>query len=205
MSNLKQLSINRHEKRKHQTRKRILQSAIELFMELGYDDVTISHIAENADVGRATFYLHFADKIDLSIALINQNAQYMIDKAGENLQHMSMRERSYYSWLDMFQSIATQVPYYHALMGKDILEILHRNREYTAARYIQELEQGNYDLELELPIEFVGNFLAGAVQQTVGWWVNTGLQSTPEDMAGMMYRIIYRESPPFLANPKSDS
>lgn len=205
MSNLKQLSINRHEKRKQQTRMRMLQSAIQLFLEHGYDNVTISAIAEDADVGRATFYLHFADKIDLCIAIINQNTQFIIDRAGEQVQHMTLRERSYYSWVEMFESVQTQIPYYYALMGKDILEIFQRNREYTVAQYIYNLEQGNYDIELGLPHEFVGNFIAGAVQQVIGWWIQSNMQYTPQEMAGMMYQIIYRVSPPFMEMSKPDS
>ena len=198
MSNLKQVSINRHEKRKQQTRMRLLQSAINLFVEKGYDNVTISEIAEYADVGRATFYLHFNDKIDLCIALINQNTQHIIDRAGEQVKEMTMRERSYYSWVEMFEAVQTQIPYYYALMGRDILEIFQRNREYTVAQYVYNLEQGNYNIELDLPHEFVGNFLAGAVQQVVGWWIQSDMRYSSKDMAGMMYYIIYRESPPFL-------
>jgi AcrR family transcriptional regulator len=204
MSNLKQVSINRHQKRKQRTRTRIMQSAIDLFMEHGYDNVTLSAIAEEADVGRATFYLHFDDKIDMCIAIINQNTQHIINMAGENNKDLSMRERSYYSWLEMFTVVQTQMPYYFALMGKDMLAILQRNREYTVAQYLSNLEQGLYDIELDLPHEFVANFLAGAVQQVIGWWIAAEFKHAPQEMAEMMYNIIYRESPPFLTDTTHD-
>jgi len=198
MSNLKQMSINRHEKRKRETRRRIMKSAIRLFMEKGYDNVTISEIAEEADVGRATFYLHFDDKIDMCIAIINQNTHHIMEQTNEHVRHMTMRERSYYSWLEMFTVVQTQIPYYFALIGKDILQIFERNCEYTVAQYLENLEQGKYDIELDMPHDFTANFLAGAVQQVIGWWIESNFKYTPEQMAEMMYRIIYRDSPPFL-------
>ncbi len=205
MSDLKQLSTNRHEKRKQQTRTRIMQSAVDLFMQHGYDNVTLSAIAEEADVGRATFYLHFDDKIDMCVAIINQNTQHIIELAGEQVKELTMRERSYYSWLEMFTVVKTQIPYYFALIGKDMLAILQRNRDYTVGQYLANLEQGNYDIELGLPHEFVANFLAGAVQQVIGWWIASDFKYTPEEMAEMMYKIIYRDAPPFLTDAISDT
>ena len=205
MSNLKQMSINRHEKRKQQTRIRIMQSAVELFMQKGYDNVTISEIAETADVGRATFYLHFDDKIDMCIAIINQNTQHIMEQTGEHVKHMTLRERSYYSWLEMFKVIQTQLPYYFALIGKDILQIFQRNREYTVTQYFYNLEEGKYDIELDLPNDFTANFLAGAVQQVIGWWIESNFKYTPEQMAEMTYKTLYRESPPFIKSSTLDS
>lgn len=197
MSNHKQLSINRHEKRKQQTRNRILESAIHLFMEKGYDNVTISEIAETADVGRATFYLHFQDKIDLSVALLNQNTRYMIEHTTEQVKTLTMRERSYYSWLEMFTSVEKQIPYYLALIGKDTLEILQRNRDYTVKQYLYNLEQGNYEIGLVVPLEFAAHFIAGAVQQVLGWWMQSDRKYTPKDMADMLYLMFYREHAQF--------
>ena len=43
-----------------------LQGAlIELILERGFEAITVSDITERADVGRSTFYAHFADKEDL--------------------------------------------------------------------------------------------------------------------------------------------
>lgn len=205
MSNLNQMSINRHEKRKLQTRIRIMRAAVNLFLAKGYDNVSISEIADMADIGRATFYLHFNDKIDMCIAIINQNSQFIIDRVGEEVQHMTMRERSYYSWLRMYESIETQTQHYFSLMGRDFLEILQRNLEYTVALYVENLEHGKYDLEVDLPNEFVGNFLAAAIQQVTGWWMMSGFEYTPKQMAEMTYKILYRESPPFIESAKPDT
>jgi len=55
----------RIEKRKAETKYKIIRSAMELFTELGYSKTTVNLITERADIGYGTFYQHFANKSDL--------------------------------------------------------------------------------------------------------------------------------------------
>jgi len=48
----------------------IVQTAITLFREKGYEAVTIADIVDAAGIGRSTFYKHFANKKDLFIECI---------------------------------------------------------------------------------------------------------------------------------------
>ncbi|MFE3189541.1 TetR/AcrR family transcriptional regulator [Nocardia sp. NPDC059240] len=43
-------------------RERLEVAALELFVENGYAETTVAHIAERAGVNRATYFRHFADK-----------------------------------------------------------------------------------------------------------------------------------------------
>lgn len=43
-------------------RERLESAALDLFVENGYDDTTVSQIAERAGLNRATFFRHFTDK-----------------------------------------------------------------------------------------------------------------------------------------------
>lgn len=49
-------------------RGRLQQSAMELFIERGYDDVAVADIVERAGLGRRSFYNHFADKREVVFA-----------------------------------------------------------------------------------------------------------------------------------------
>ena len=46
-------------------KQRIMQAAEELFRTRQFHEITLDSIAEQADVGKGTIYLHFADKDDL--------------------------------------------------------------------------------------------------------------------------------------------
>ncbi|MGN6126906.1 MAG: TetR family transcriptional regulator, partial [Humibacter sp.] len=47
---------------------RLRRAAIELFLERGYDDVTVVQIADRAGLTRRTFSRYFADKRDVLFA-----------------------------------------------------------------------------------------------------------------------------------------
>lgn len=53
------------DQQKQQTRRKLLESAKQLFIDRGYAAVTIDDIASEVGCSRATFYLHFASKMDV--------------------------------------------------------------------------------------------------------------------------------------------
>jgi AcrR family transcriptional regulator len=56
------------ERKQRQARERIIKAAEELFFTRGFDDVSVSDIAERAEVGRTTFFRHFSDKQEVAFA-----------------------------------------------------------------------------------------------------------------------------------------
>ncbi|MGH3262561.1 MAG: TetR/AcrR family transcriptional regulator [Trebonia sp.] len=56
------------ERKRRRARERIVQAADELFSAHGYDKVSVSDIAERAEVGRTTFFRHFGDKPEVVFA-----------------------------------------------------------------------------------------------------------------------------------------
>ncbi|MFJ8439313.1 TetR/AcrR family transcriptional regulator [Kitasatospora griseola] len=61
---------DRRERRKRETRDRILTSAVDLIVERGYEATTYDLIAERADLGRQTVFNHFPRKEDFVAAWV---------------------------------------------------------------------------------------------------------------------------------------
>jgi AcrR family transcriptional regulator len=61
-------TISRRERKKRDTRRRILDAAMQLMADKPYDDVRIEDICLAADVANATFFLHFPNKSALVLA-----------------------------------------------------------------------------------------------------------------------------------------
>lgn len=53
---------NRRERKKEETRDRILKAAFKLFVQNGFENTTIDQIADMADIGKGTFYNYFSSK-----------------------------------------------------------------------------------------------------------------------------------------------
>ncbi|WP_147264659.1 TetR/AcrR family transcriptional regulator, partial [Streptomyces sp. NBRC 110611] len=52
----------RRERKKAQTRKALADAALRLFLERGYDGVSVKDVAEAADVSVTTLFKHFSGK-----------------------------------------------------------------------------------------------------------------------------------------------
>ncbi|MCS5733805.1 TetR/AcrR family transcriptional regulator [Herbiconiux daphne] len=50
---------------KPDARERLVEAALDLFTEQGYDETTVAQIAERAGLTRSTFFRHFSDKREL--------------------------------------------------------------------------------------------------------------------------------------------
>jgi AcrR family transcriptional regulator len=57
--------LGRRERRKRETKDRIVECAVALFASRGYDSTTMEDIGDCADVSRATVFNHFARKDDI--------------------------------------------------------------------------------------------------------------------------------------------
>lgn len=63
---------NRTQRRVSKTRNRLLKGALFVFAEVGTEAATIEMITQRADLGKGTFYRHFADKNELVSVLVEQ-------------------------------------------------------------------------------------------------------------------------------------
>jgi AcrR family transcriptional regulator len=65
--------VSRRERKKQQTAQKIASAALRLFAKRGFDRVTISEIAEAADVARGTLFSHFPTKESLVLAAVGDD------------------------------------------------------------------------------------------------------------------------------------
>jgi AcrR family transcriptional regulator len=67
-------------------RERLLHTAKRLFTERGIDNVGMSEVAKTAEVGQATLYRHFKTKMDISLALLDEDQRDLQERALHQLR-----------------------------------------------------------------------------------------------------------------------
>ncbi|MFI6504856.1 TetR/AcrR family transcriptional regulator [Nonomuraea typhae] len=78
------------ERKKQRTREALIEAAVRLFEDKGYDQVTVAEIADAAEVSPRTFFLHFPAKEDVLLANADMRADLALQaiarrRAGEGL------------------------------------------------------------------------------------------------------------------------
>lgn len=78
----------------------ILCTARRLFDSHGVGNVTMSAIAEAADIGKGTLYRHFPDKAELLHALIDSETQTLHEQTHERLSHHECAKENLHWFVD---------------------------------------------------------------------------------------------------------
>src|SRR4051812_17594119 len=67
-----QAARHRHRRRAAKTRARLLDAALAVFLDKGYDGASLGEVTKKADLGTGTLYLHFRDKRGLYEAVVRR-------------------------------------------------------------------------------------------------------------------------------------
>ncbi len=153
------------DRRVQRTRRTLREALIALLLERGWDAVNVQDICERADVGRSTFYTHFADKEDLLAG--------GLDDLGAGLrQAPTPAEPGHPLPLTraLLQHAWENHRLFRALVGKRSGEpVLRRFRELV-------LTLVREDLSGRVPagptFEATAQFVAGGLAQLLGWWLD---------------------------------
>ena len=76
-------SLGRATRRALQTRQRLKEASLALFIESGIENTAIEEITERADVGKGTFYRHFTNKEALATALAEDAVGHLLERISE--------------------------------------------------------------------------------------------------------------------------
>lgn len=118
--------MNKRTQQANQTKKRIIDSARELFVERGYYNVTVDDIIKKANSSKGGFYTHFKTKEELIINMLP-----LVDEAYTNF---SQSNKGYKSIID---KISLFINYVFVMMEKDI------GLEFMSAIYSSQIKDLN--------------------------------------------------------------
>ena len=78
-------NITRRERKKIHSKKSIVESAIKLFSQKGYQETSVADIMNEADLGIGTFYNYFHSKEDIIHHVLTQK----LDQAENSLEKLN--------------------------------------------------------------------------------------------------------------------
>ena len=172
--------------RVRQTRAALLGALPLLMIERGYERITIQNVLERADVGRATFYAHFASKDDLLAGSVANLRAWLVEA------WRKMPEQRLGFTLPFFEHLAT----HGAIYEKSIA----RASEVSVERHIRQMlcELVRDDLASRRPraanpaaMDLAVQFVVGALWSTIVWWNETGMRMSAVDINALFQRLTF--------------
>ena len=123
------------------TRERILDVAMDLFIEKGYDKTSLREIAEQLGFTKAALYYHFSSKEDILMAL----HQRFHDFGREALEELGQQVPTKAKWADLLDSVIEQM-----LANRKIFLLHERNQAAFEGLHNEEHDADHDDLQAQL-------------------------------------------------------
>jgi AcrR family transcriptional regulator len=181
----------KHDRQVRRTRELLQQALIDLIGEQRYDAITIQDIADRANVGRTTFYLHYSSKDDLFIscheAIVSQfrfGSHAHLSRAELLSPDAPPEMTAAYAHLEEVRALLRPI-----LHGKDSVLLLRRMRESNTQEIEASLRAAFPDAHSTTPLDLLATYLAGARVSWMHWWLEQRQPHSPAHVAQMAHRL----------------
>jgi AcrR family transcriptional regulator len=175
------------DRRAARTRAKLHQALRSLIQQKGYDAITVEDVCAAADVGRSTFYAHYAGKDDLKQSGLEQLRRSLLEqqRAGSAGEVDTPRFT-----LAMFRHARDHIDHYRALSGNRggtlALGII---RQILSEVFRNELAIEEVSSDEHPPRELVVEYVVGAYMAVLIRWLDGGAKLPPERIDAMFRRL----------------
>ena len=194
------MSVNRIERRKRETKRRMMDAARNILQTEGFEHVTIKSIMDQADLGYGTFYGHFENKEAIVWEVFREISDQMVAESEQASAQYPSHSRAYIGWIDYFESIIQFREQFKLMFGPGGNPVLRANYQtYMTEIVLQNLKRGQYQpapMFEELPLDYLARFVAGTQIQLTDWLLMPDCPYSAREMATLLFRTIYHQAPP---------
>ncbi len=172
------------DRRQKKTRNAIFEAFIGLLSEKNYNKITVGEIINKADIGRATFYSHFATKDFLLKELCSELFDHIFEaERGMEQAHSHIFD------CDAKGSVFLHLFNHLQKNDNNILDLLSGENNELFLLYFKkgltelvetQLESFKKSKSKDLPTDFLINHIASTFVETVRWWLNNKMKPSPE-------------------------
>ena len=165
------------------TRKLLQDALIGMMIEKGYDATTVQDIIDRADVGRATFYAHFADKE----TLLSSRLEDLRGLLGER-QRQAPGALAFS--LAMLDHAHAHLPVWRAIVGRERGAFVAQRVQAMIADLVavdmKALAFKGTPAERSLAVQYI----AGAFMAVLLWWLDQGAKLSPAEVDATFHRLV---------------
>jgi len=187
------------------TRQMLRDALVELIHERGYEKITVQDITSRATLNRATFYLHYHDKLDLlyqsSEEILNDLTESINSSFDGKEEFDFLSDKPHGVFIHLFEQILQNsrlykvflteknMPHFTSSLMDVIIDFISRG--------IHSVQPD--DQKLTVPREIAVRYFAAAFLGVIVWWLEEDTPYTPKYMATQVMRLAIKG--PYINNP----
>jgi AcrR family transcriptional regulator len=167
------------DRRVRKTRTQLRDALVDLTLKRGWDEVSVLDVCEHADVGRSTFYLHFADKEDLLLS--------GFDELHEGLAATAGAPGTFAFVAPLFEHASQNTKIMRAVAGrKSGQSVQKRFRDVTLELIEAELVALSIGAEVR---PHLARYLSGALIELMVGWLEAPASANAASLATLFARL----------------
>ena len=175
------------------TRRLLQEALIELVQEQEFNELRIQDITDRADLGRATFYMHYTDKEDL-LAAVAEKACIEIESELDKFE-----ERREFVGLQWALEHAKERPQlYRVVLGHQ--KSVERIRRFIIGRATESLDTAQKEIggTSKFNNGVTAHIIAGGILAILNWWLENPDRVSPKELQDQFNFIITQGVPHLL-------
>ena len=172
------------------TRQLLRDALMSLILEKGYDAITIQEITDRANLGRATFYIHYDDKEDLLVKSLKETFDDLVkmvkfEPGKDSITGIGLA----------FHHAGQHRDFYRVMLGgQGTGPIVKQIRDYMAEvsqDRIRQLQAQFFDSKLvpTISIDILAQYVSGALLSLITWWLETDTPYSADEMAAIFQKL----------------
>lgn len=183
--------INPNDRRVRKTEEQLMRGLTKLMKEKNIRDITVRELAEEVDINRSTFYLHYKDIFDMVEKTENRLAANLISTL-EELNGKHFTQNVLMDFLnDAFATIYKDSELCRVLLGMNGDVSFQRKLKNIIDRKTYEIVSARLEGKAsEDEIHFTTCFIISGIIGLIESWLQDVSLGTPEQMAFTAFRLI---------------
>ena len=189
---MEEQTLNRHQKNRLRTRRKLEQAVFDLLLEKGYEAITIQDIVDRADLGRGTFYIHFHDKEEVLWSLIERGLTERDLLAHEAAVADPSKATLRAAFSNMFHHLEENRDLFRIMLGeKGTSQVTLNVQDWMANDFEREISLAFAKSAPEgLELKVTAQIMTGAIARLAIWWLENPDEGTAEEIAELGYRTL---------------
>jgi len=178
------MKTKENDRRVQRTRRTLREALIALILEKGYDQVTVQHIIDRADVGRSTFYAHFENKDKLLLSGFKNVREMLLEANPAHQKKQKQAGDFLFNSLKIFQHADENRRIYGALAGRSggdlfLKQMFRELYDICLAEIQSSVSKKDKDSVLT---KAAAHFFASSLISLLTFWLDNNLPLTPEQI-----------------------